>query len=372
MNILIIANSLEGYGANNSMLDMLMPLMSKGVNVTVLLPGYGPINRELQKRGIYYSVLPYEMSASVGMNKAHKWQKLLENISLLAEATQIVEKRNIEVIHTNASNVDFGALLALKCGLPHVWHVRELLYEHYQMKYFFPRLQEVLFRNANAVITISEYVARKRKFGKHNYTLYNGIDLHKYELNKEICFSREIIRILYCGIISKEKGTMDAIKAIQNLVERGYTNFLLDIVGSESDYSRTLMDYVTEHGLSEYITFYGYQADVLEFRRKADIALMCSRSEALGRVTIESMLGECLVIGAASGATLELIDDGNTGYLYEAGNVHQLAEKILFVYQNKEKARIIVSRAKEYAVDNFDSKRYGEKIYRLYCDVIES
>ena len=98
----------------------------------------------------------------------------------------------------------------------------------------------------------------------------------------------------------------------------------------------------------------------------ADIAVVSSRYEALGRVTIESMLGEVLVIGADSGATTELICDGVTGYLYEVGNSRQLADQIISVLENKNKSREIVYQAKKYALENFDSSQYAAQILKIY------
>lgn len=47
-------------------------------------------------------------------------------------------------------------------------------------------------------------------------------------------------------------------------------------------------------------------------RKKIDVELVCSRSEAFGRVTIESMMSSNPVIGANTGGTKELIIEGLT------------------------------------------------------------
>lgn len=102
------------------------------------------------------------------------------------------------------------------------------------------------------------------------------------------------------------------------------------------------------------------------YREKTDIALMCSRNEALGRVTIESMLGECFVIGAKSGGTCELIKDGKTGSLYESGNSKQLAYNILMVHQDVDKSKAIVKKAKQFALNRFNNKNYANEIFKVY------
>ncbi len=366
MNVLMISNSTECFGANNSMLDMIVALKKRGVGIIVFLPGKGDFVRKLRQNHIKYYVIPYHLCAAISSTQRERWHKLYDNLLLAWKTRSLVKECNIDLIHTNASNVDFGAILAKMCKLPHIWHIRELLQEHYKLKYDFPCMEKKLMCESDCLIYISRYVAEKRKCGTNHVVLYDGIDLDKYKIHKEELLCGNIIRILYCGKISKEKGVIDVIKAVKKMIEWGYQNVQLDIVGDTSEYYEKLLSYVEKSHLEKYIFFHGYQTDMYVFRKNADIAVMCSRSDALGRVTIESMLGECLVIGADRGGTLELIKDGETGYLYEAGNAGQLAKKMILVSQNIEESAQIVLRAKEYAEKQFNNDDYAEKVYNLY------
>lgn len=366
MKVLMITNSQMGYGANNSMMDMMIALREWGVDFIVLLQKNGEIVHELKNRNIRFYILSYEYSASTVATCSVKLKKLLHNIKLLRNAKRIVIENKIDIIHTNASNVDFGAWLSVVCKLPHIWHIRELMKEDYKLIYDFPKMEEMLMNNADYLIPISNYVKEKRKCGKNSIVIYNGVDIEKYAIHKERLFTDEIMHLLFCGVISKEKGIMDAVKAIKKIVRWGIYNIRLDIVGKRNSYSNRIAKYVKDNGLENHIFFHGYKKDMRPFRKNANIALMCSKSEALGRVTIESMLGECLVIGANRGGTLELIKDGKTGYLYAAGDVSQLARKILLVYEDLESSTKIVREAKKFAQEKFNSKEYAQKIWNIY------
>ncbi len=371
MNILIIGNSSECYGASNSMLDMIDALKKKGISIIVFIPRKGELVQELCRRCIKYYVIPYHFCAAVSNTPKGKMQRLWEDVWLAWRTRKTVSKCDIDLIHTNASNVDFGIILAKICGIPHIWHIRELLYEDYNLKYDFPDLEKKFMLQSDSLIYISRYVAQKRKCGTNYVVCYDGINIHKYMIHKTELFCENVIHILYCGIISREKGTIDAIKAVEKLVEWGYLNIHLDIVGALNEYSFRLTEYVKKKQLDRYITFHGHQKEMRLFRQSADIAVVCSRNEALGRVTIESMLGECLVIGADSGATRELVRDGKNGYLYQAGNAGQLAQKVLSVYQNPEKSKKIIHSAKEYAARQFESDQYAEKVCEIYNKCIK-
>jgi hypothetical protein len=56
--------------------------------------------------------------------------------------------------------------------------------------------------------------------------------------------------------------------------------------------------------------------------------------EAFGRVTFEYLALGRPVIGAASGGTLEMINDGQNGFLFKPGSAEQLADKIRFYVKN--------------------------------------
>lgn len=365
MRVLFIANSCVCYGANNSLLDLTMAL-KKNIEVTVLLPGDGEMAKRLRKNNIEHYIIPYTMNASPLDLRHKRFENIINNMLFLSDAIKIIKERKVDLIHTNASNVDFGAWLSIICGVPHVWHIRDVLEVTYPLKYDFSKLEKLLRKHADCLISISKYVKKNTMAGKRNVILYNGLNLDKYVIDKQSLFSKETINLLHYGQITEEKGVLDPIKAVQEIVERGYKNVVLNIVGAKSKYCMELMKYVNEHHLNDYITFWGHQGNMRRFLEEADIVLSCALTQAFGRITAEGMLGECLVIGANAGATPELIQDGSTGYLYTAGDGVELAEKILFVYDNKERSREMVKRAKRTAIRRFDSKKYADNILRIY------
>lgn len=70
-----------------------------------------------------------------------------------------------------------------------------------------------------------------------------------------------------------------------------------------------------------------------------DVAMMCSRAGALGRVTAEAMLAGKPVVGARSGATSELLREGFNGLLCAPGDLQELAQRLRFLFKHPEAAR---------------------------------
>ena len=73
---------------------------------------------------------------------------------------------------------------------------------------------------------------------------------------------------------------------------------------------------VRRQGLEGIVRLVGFVDDILPLMVTSQALLQCSRHEALGRVTIEAMACGLPVIGHASGATPELLEDGISGHLF--------------------------------------------------------
>lgn len=119
-----------------------------------------------------------------------------------------------------------------------------------------------------------------------------------------------------------------------------------------------------------YISFCGSTSNPQEYYKKADIVLMCSTSEAFGRVTVEGMLSGALVIGAKSAATLELIQHGTTGLLYNSGSIEGLAAQILYAVEHPETAARIADSGQQFALQNLTAEKNAERINSLYEELV--
>ena len=376
MNILFIANCTTLYGANRSMLEMAEELQKSGNQIFFLFPGRGEVLKCVRERKYKYKILDYQPSVQKITEKcmSKSISALLHNLSLLKELKSLLIQWKIDIIHTNSITHDIGMLLSLRMGIPHVWHVREMLEDDYGLEFNYKILQKILFCKSNQIIYISEAVKQKHHFQKRlrGAVVYDPIDCNQYLQKKEKIFEEEHLRLLLCGAIVEGKGHIDAIKAVNYIVKKKGKLLHLQIVGSGSrSYMAELKSYVQKNQLEDIVEFLPFQKDLTKLRKKNDIALICSKNEALGRVTIESMLSELLVIGTKSGATPELLGYGKRGYLYSVGNYKELAEKLLYVMKNKEQQKEKIHYAREYAKQTFEVKSRTKDILRIYQSVLK-
>lgn len=97
---------------------------------------------------------------------------------------------------------------------------------------------------------------------------------------------------------------------------------------------------------------------------------MCSSWEASGRVTAEAMASGIPVIGFRNGGTVELIEDGIKGFLYEDGYV-DLARKMEYVLTHPDVSSVIALAGQEKALKQFTIQVYAAKIWTIIMRVHE-
>ena len=78
---------------------------------------------------------------------------------------------------------------------------------------------------------------------------------------------------------------------------------------------------------------------VLPFLAELSVGALCSESEGLSNAIIEYMAMGLPVVASAVGGNPELVRDGETGFVYPAGNVQELAEALTHLLGDPDRAR---------------------------------
>ncbi len=156
--------------------------------------------------------------------------------------------------------------------------------------------------------------------------IYNGIHINK-DYKKEGT-SNPIVNFCIVGLLTYNKNQLEVIEASKLLIERGISNFCLNIIGEgDQDYTNNIKAIVNQNGMEQYVKLWGYRNDVDVILNNMHVGIVPSKKEAFGRVTIEYMAKWMPVIGANTGGTKELIVNNMNGYLYELGSAKDLADK---------------------------------------------
>lgn len=376
MRVCFISHSSGLYGAERSLIETIKGLKNLGVECFAILPVKGPLNEELKKIGISPYIVPYKWW--VGKN-VPLWRRIARsaiNLIMTIPIASIIASLKCDVVYTNTIAVCVGGFAAKLIGKPHIWHIRELGYEQgleFNLGYKLSlRLIDILSAEC---IANSKFVARTYSKYIDNSKLkvvYQSVIIENNLLEEALPNSANInsdIKCVIVGSLIEGKGQLDSIKAIGDLVSKGIRARIFIVGDGEQDYLKKLHCFVSENGLSDYVSFVGYIKNPFPFIQAADVLLICSRSEAFGRVIIEAMKVGKPVIGARSGGIVELIQDGFNGFYYEPGDYRDLAEKIKYIWMNPEMARNMGENARKWANGQFTEERYAEEILKILQNV---
>lgn len=375
-NVAIVCHDSSMSGANKALLDWIRTIKSDDrYKIVIVLPKHSKeFERMCLESGIEviignYAISLRHLSSTSFIEKVKNVIKhiyyLTFNIVSLAMVKRKLEKLNISIIHTNSFATVFGVQLAIKMNIPHIWHIREFMEEDHEISHYFPKKVGRYMEYSN-LIFISNSIKEKyeKRSSKLKKLVYDNVEYQEdYTKNRKF-FEDDECCILIAGILQNNKGQIEAIKAIQYLNSIQFNmNIKLYICG-EGPNKKELQVYVKRRHIKN-IIFMGYLKDLVKIRRNMDIGLTCSQKEAFGRVTIEAMYYQNLVIAAKTGGTVEIVKDGENGLLYKKGDYIELANKILYAIENVDKVNQITSNAKMYAINNFN-KNIKNKIFDFY------
>lgn len=284
-----------------------------------------------------------------------------------------IDFSSIDLIHTNNSRNDIGVYLRKKYNIPHIWHIRELGEEDYNVVMYKRNCINYMNDNADHFIAISDVVKNswvKKGISSNKITrVYNGISPELFYPRIES--TDNILKLVICGRIQPNKCQLQLIDAIALLSTDVRVGVHVDILGDGyADYEAVLRSRVKDLGLEKHVKFVGYKDNISKLLAEYDVGVMCSKAEAFGRVTVEYMFAGLTVIASDTGANPEIIDNMQDGMLYSWGDTKCLAEKITKVYRNREFANQLADAGRVKAEALFTDNVYAKAVYEIYCRLL--
>ena len=332
LRVAFLTHYAELYGANLSLLNLIEGLGRYGVRSHVISPEQGDLLPELARRGIPAAMLPFEWWVSSRRIAAEAAGRLLRNVRCLRPLAAQIVHWGCNLVYSNSSVFAIGALAAAQLGLPHVWHLREFGRRDYGLVPDFGlRMSRLGFRTADATVFVSQALRRAilgRTPATNAHVIYNGVAWEaafdeRRRAAEALRGRRHPFTFVLVGRFRASKGQAVAIQAFALVAVRHPAARLLLVGGAgptgDQDYFDRCRVLASELTVADRVEFWGYIPDPERAFLEADVALMCSRNEAMGRVTAEAMSACRPVIGFDSGGTSELIDPDRTGLLYRGG-----------------------------------------------------
>lgn len=255
--------------------------------------------------------------------------KIIHSFSELIGSIAYKKRKNNIFIHSQHNALKNGTGFFLWNSICNL--TTDLIYKEYLQK-------------CDKVVAISNHMAEELRnycqIEKNKIKIIpDCLNLKKYECSKkdaeEFRKKNNIDKffIFSTGRMVKEKGFQQIIKAVAEMKNK---DFILGL-GGDGYYKEELMELSKK--LNVDTKFFGFlpREDLLKVFRACDAFVTPSLfTEPFGLVSIEAMSFEKPVIASRIGGIPEIVEDNNTGMLYEPQNYKELANKLDIIYGDKK------------------------------------
>ena len=194
----------------------------------------------------------------------------------------------------------------------------------------------------------SRYLGAKKKL----LVIFRGINVDYFDPStttetqeKQLLIDWQIDKskkiILLPGRLTSWKGQESFIEAL-SLVnkELGYDSFYGVILGSDQGrnvYKKKIIRLVEQHRLTNQLKFIEHCKNMPVAYKISDLIVSASiEPESFGRVAVEAQSMKKPILASDIGGSNETVENGKTGFLFEAGNPVSLSNKILEIFKLDE------------------------------------
>ncbi|WP_225748968.1 glycosyltransferase family 4 protein [Paraeggerthella sp. Marseille-Q4926] len=293
-----------------------------------------------------------------------------------AIAAETVDFSTVDVIHSNVPRNDLGIFLSRRYRIPHVVHLRECSFAHFNCWSFRSDPVGYLTRGADMFVAISESTARYWiGLGIPNdkvRTVHDGVRIPE-DMGKGIPFFKDnkSTKLLFLGGYVPAKGVWDAVNAFRLLVDRHGETVTMDIYGGGSkEVRKKISRFVAENGLENALSLHGVVDDVWTLIPRFDIGMACSSNEGFGRTVIEYSVCGVVPVVSDSGAFPELVENGINGLVYaKAQSGFGLAEQLSKLLDDPA-LRTKLSRSARENGGRFSSEESANAVQGVYDDLL--
>ncbi len=345
-NIAYFAGTHGNWGGASRVLFTNLRLLDKRrFTPVVLLSAHGPAEALLDELGIRHQV----------WGPLSEPNKLLDYLRALIRTCLWLKRERIDLVHMNRAN-DWrpAEILAMKlCRVPVVTHFHTVNLD-----------RAPATRWSSAIAAVSRYVAEHSDTqGVPPSVIHNTVELARFaqgvSLRDRFGIDAGHVVVSFVGQIREIKGVADFVH-MAGEVAGDHIRFL--IAGQCRDKSR-ISDAYTEAELNDLIAgdprirYCGYVEQVEDVYRTSDIVVVPSRwEEPFGLISIEAAAAGLPVVATRTGGLPEVVVDGVTGALVDAGDTHAMARCVSKLVNDADLRAKMGQAAHERATQEFTGK----------------
>ena len=373
-NVLFIIDSFEQGGSERQALQLLRQLHHSGECRVHLacLQNRGSLRADADKLGLG-DINEYPLTSFYDLNFASQLRRL----------TRFIKEHEIDVVHTHCfyTNI-FGMTGAFLAHVPaRVTSKGETDGFRTPMQ---KRAERVSFRLAHRVIAnchvVENQLIKEGVSPKKIIQHYNGLDMQRLKVSAQL--KREQALAMFglpqapaCRFISIVANLHNPVKDHPTFLRaaarvRAAVPDARFVIAGEGDLMESLHELARQLGIQDDVFFIGRCDNVANLLFASDIGVLSSKAEGFANAILEYMAAGLPVVATDVGGAREAIAEGETGYVVPAGNDEKLAERIIDLLNERDRARSMGERGKVIVAEKFSCDRHLQNTLELYDELL--
>jgi len=320
------------------------------------------------------------------LSELHREISPVRDLRAIVRLAQLIRRERPTILHTHTAKAGaVGRIAALLAGgdrppiVVHTFHGHVLRgYFGRIMTFGFRTLERWLARATTSLVAVSPEVrddlvalgvAPAEKFT----VVRLGIDLdrrvdnddtRRRETRRLMGLAQEAFVVGWVGRMTGVKRTDLVVQALERLVARGVDAYVV-LVGDGPDRER-LERFAHELGVVKRCLFLGYQEDVARFYDAIDVLLLPSINEGTPVSVIEALAAGRPAVATRVGGVPDVVRDGVDGFLVDAGDADELAEKLAELAADPVRRADMGEAGRARVFERYAVNRLVDDVDRLY------
>ena len=202
-------------------------------------------------------------------------------------------------------------------------------------------IEKICSKWTDVLITINKedynFAKTKLKSKRVYYVPGIGIDLkrdkslffNRKEYRKKLGLNENDFAILSVGELNKNKNHISVIKCMPQLDQRIHY-----FIAGQGNLENNLKLKCREYGIEDRVHFLGFRNDIAQLNMSSDLYILPSLREGLNVSLMEAMSTSLPCIANRIRGNVDLITNGEGGFLVDINNQKELIDKIKYMYSN--------------------------------------
>ncbi len=370
MKVLHLISGGDTGGAKTHVVNLLQEL-DKRIDVKIICFLKGEFYYEIKEKGIDIEV--YE-------------QKKRYNLSVIKRLIKEIKEGKYDLIHCHGARANFITYLLKKFyKIPAVTTV----HSDYKLDFKGSFYKDLVYRNLNYIslkhmdyyIGVSESfrdMLIDRGFAPERImTVYNGInvaELESKEINKSFLkeqgmdIDENTVKVGILARLYPVKGVEVFIKAAHKVLEvRQDVEFFVAGDGEEKE---NLVKLINELDIEDKVHLLGYIRDPYSFIDEIDINTSTSHSESFPYAILEGGVFKKPIIASNVGGVKDLVVNGETGLMFEPGDVDTLSGHILRLVEDEDLRKTLGNNLYKKINEFYSSEKMADKQILIYQQIL--